>query len=283
MENRIHYTGDVRVCDIAEAIEKAVPSGLQESWDNSGLLIVYEDMYVKRILTCLEINHEVLREAKDENADMIVSHHPLIFGSVRSLCTGNYREKLLMDLVGSGISVYSCHTPFDKVRGGNNDIIADRLGLISVRNLRGEDVCSASRMIENADEADIGRTGSFRNPISFRQVLDLVSSELELSLRQIKAVGSLDLNISKVGICTGAGSDLMEMAAASGCELFITGDVKYHEAQTARELGICLIDAGHYGTEKFFGAAMKKKLIKLMGDKVEVIASEVNLDPFQVL
>ena len=73
------------------------------------------------------------------------------------------------------------------------------------------------------------------------------------------------------------------MAAASGCELFITGDVKYHEAQTARELGICLIDAGHYGTEKFFGAAMKKKLIKLMGDKVEVIASEVNLDPFQVL
>ena len=240
-------------------------------------------MYVKRILTCLEINHEVLREAKDENADMIVSHHPLIFGSVRSLCTGNYREKLLMDLVGSGISVYSCHTPFDKVRGGNNDIIADRLGLISVRNLRGEDVCSASRMIENADEADIGRTGSFRNPISFRQVLDLVSSELELSLRQIKAVGSLDLNISKVGICTGAGSDLMEMAAASGCELFITGDVKYHEAQTARELGICLIDAGHYGTEKFFGAAMKKKLIKLMGDKVEVIASEVNLDPFQVL
>ena len=155
--------------------------------------------------------------------------------------------------------------------------------MISVRNLRGEDVCSASRMIENADEADIGRTGSFRNPISFRQVLDLVSSELELSLRQIKAVGSLDLNISKVGICTGAGSDLMEMAAASGCELFITGDVKYHEAQTARELGICLIDAGHYGTEKFFGAAMKKKLIKLMGDKVEVIASEVNLDPFQVL
>ncbi|MGN0703733.1 MAG: Nif3-like dinuclear metal center hexameric protein [Lentihominibacter sp.] len=283
MENRIHDAGSIRVGDIAEVIEKIAPTGLQESWDNSGLLIGYEDSCVKRILTCLEVDHEVLREAKEENADMIISHHPLIFGGVSSLCTGNYKERLIMNLVSSGISVYSCHTPFDKVKGGNNDIIAGKLGLTSVRNLRGEDVASASRMIEKADEADIGRTGSFRNPVSFRQVLDIVSSELELSLRQIKAVGSLDLDISKVGICTGAGADLMEMAAASGCELFITGDVKYHEAQTARELGICLIDAGHYGTEKFFGAAMQEKLTKQLGDKVEVIASKVNLDPFQIL
>ena len=188
-----------------------------------------------------------------------------------------------MELISSGISVYSCHTPFDKVKGGNNDIIADKLGLTSVKNLCRETVGTAEKMIERASEADIGRTGVFREPMSLRKVLDLVSRELELSLRQLNTVGSLEMEISSVGICTGAGADLMEMAAASGCDLFITGDVKYHEAQTARELGLSLIDAGHFGTEKFFAAAMKDLLESQIGDNVEIISSDVNIDPFQIL
>lgn len=283
MENKKNSKVNIKVRDVVEAIEDVAPLSLQESWDNSGLLIGYEYSDVNKALTCLEINNDIMEEALAKNVDMIVTHHPLIFGAIRSLCMSNYKDSIIMKLISSGISVYSCHTPFDKVKGGNNDIIAARLGLTSIKNLRGEDVESVSKMIEKADEADIGRTGKFKNPLRFRQVLDLVSSELELSLRQIRAVGSLELDISKVGICTGAGADLLDMAAASGCELFITGDVKYHEAQTAKELGICIIDAGHYGTEKFFGAAMKEKLSKHFGDNIEIIESEVSIDPFQVL
>lgn len=283
MDNKKNGKVNIKVCDVVTVIEDIAPLSLQESWDNSGLLIGYEYSDVTKVLTCLEINNDIMEEALDKNVDMIVTHHPLIFGVIRSLCMSNYNDSIIMKLISSGISVYSCHTPFDKVKGGNNDIIAEKLGLKSVKNLRGEDVKSAAKMVEKADEADIGRIGKFKYPLRFRQVLNLVASELQLSLRQIRAVGDLNLDISKVGICTGAGADLMDMAAASGCELFITGDVKYHEAQTAKELGICIIDAGHYGTEKFFGTAMKEKLIEHFGDKIGIIKSEVNIDPFQVL
>lgn len=275
--------GIIKVRDVAAEIEKIAPAALQESWDNSGLIIGFEDSDVKKILTCLEINHEVIDEAKKKNVDMIVTHHPLIFGSIRSLCMNSYKDRIVMELIAAGISVYSCHTPFDKVKGGNNDIIAEKLGLTSVKNLCGESVGPASRMIERRDEADIGRTGVFRKPMKLRQVIDYVSQELGLSLRQMSFVGSLELDISKVGLCTGAGADLMEMAARSGCDLFITGDVKYHEAQSAKELGICLIDAGHYGTEKVFGEAMKAELEDKLEGRAEVIASEVNIDPFEIL
>lgn len=281
--DRIKHRTATTVKDVVGEIERIAPRELQESWDNSGLILGFEDSHVNKILTCLEINQDIYMEAVSKNADMIVTHHPLIFGAVRSLCTGNYKENLIMELISSGISVYSCHTPFDKVKGGNNDIIADKLGLTSVKNLCRETVGTAEKMIERASEADIGRTGVFREPMSLRKVLDLVSRELELSLRQLNTVGSLEMEISSVGICTGAGADLMEMAAASGCDLFITGDVKYHEAQTARELGLSLIDAGHFGTEKFFAAAMKDLLESQIGDNVEIISSDVNIDPFQIL
>ena len=92
-----------------------------------------------------------------------------------------------MKLVSNGISVYSCHTPFDKVRGGNNDIIAERLGLSSVKNLRGDDVVSPSKMAENRDEADIGRTGRFRKPLTYMQAIELAANQLNMSIRQLRA------------------------------------------------------------------------------------------------
>lgn len=271
------------VRDVKETIEELIPLELQEEWDNSGLLIGFEESPAGKILICLELDQRVLAEAKDLGADMIITHHPLIFSGIRAMCDSDHKNKLIMNIIRSGISVYSCHTPFDKVKGGNNDFLMERLGVAAVRNLKGNDVCSPGKMMERKDEGDIGRMGGFKQIMTFGQVIQLAATQLELSIRQLHAVGALDTQISTVGVCTGAGADLMDMAAASDCQLFITGDVKYHEAQKARELGICLLDAGHYGTEKFFAEAMRAKLERKLGDKAELIISGVDLDPFEIL
>ena len=273
----------ITTADVSAAIENIAPVGLQEAWDNCGIMVGFKDNPVKKILTCLEINEAILNEAKELDVDMIITHHPLIFGGIKSLCTCNYKDRIIMELIRSGISVYSCHTPFDKVKGGNNDVIAEKLGLVSVKNLNGKDVASASKMMERMDEADIGRIGEFSKSMLLKDVIKLVADNLGLSMRQIRVTGDLNTEISKVGMCTGAGSDLMGMAVGQGCQLFVTGDVKYHEAQTALEEGICVIDAGHYGTEKFFGEEMKAKLHKELGKNVEIIASSVNIDPFEII
>jgi dinuclear metal center YbgI/SA1388 family protein len=273
----------ITTADVSAAIENIAPVGLQEAWDNCGIMVGFKDNPVKKILTCLEINEAILNEAKELDVDMIITHHPLIFGGIKSLCTCNYKDRIIMELIRSGISVYSCHTPFDKVKGGNNDVIAEKLGLVSVKNLNGKDVASASKMMERMDEADMGRIGEFSKSMLLKDVIKLVADNLGLSMRQIRVTGDLNTEISKVGMCTGAGSDLMGMVVGQGCQLFVTGDVKYHEAQTALEEGICVIDAGHYGTEKFFGEEMKAKLHKELGKNVEIIASSVNIDPFEII
>ena len=119
--------------------------------------------------------------------------------------------------------------------------------------------------------------------MAFRNVIGLVADKLNLSTRQLHVAGDLDKEITKIGCCTGAGADLAMMAAGAGCQLFITGDVKYHEAQDVIQSGMCIIDGGHYGTEKFFAEGMKKMLEKKLDGKVQVVASEVVLDPFVTL
>lgn len=266
--------------DVTNVIEKAVPATLQEDWDNSGLLIGFEEKAVTKILTCLELDKRVVEEAKEIRADMIVTHHPLIFSGIKSLSAGDYKTSMIMDIIAEGISVYSCHTPFDKVKGGNNDIIMKRMGLSQIKNLTGDDVASPAKMAERQNEADIGRTGEFKEPLTYKQVIELAAERLDMSISSLHAAGSLNTEITKVGVCTGAGADLAHMAASCGCQLFITGDVKYHEAQDALQAGMCILDAGHYGTEKFFAEEMKNLLDKKLDDAVEVVASKVSLDPF---
>lgn len=284
MEIKFNKTNTtVCVGDIADIIEKQVPSQLQEEWDNSGLLIGFENKPVSKILTCLEIDKKVLDEAIAIEADMIITHHPLIFSGIKALNDQDYKSGIILELIRRGISVYSCHTPFDKVKGGNNDILMNKLELGSVKNLSGQDLVSAAKMIERKDEADIGRTAELKKPITYKDFLLHAADKLDMSIRQLHAAGDLDTEIQKVGCCTGAGADLAMMAAGSGCQLFITGDVKYHEAQDVLQSGMCILDAGHYGTEKFFAEAMKGLLDKKLDAKVQVVASEVVLDPFVVL
>lgn len=275
--------------EIADKICEIAPEALQETWDNSGFLAGSRKHPVTKVLTCLDLDFSVLKEAERLGCEMIVTHHPLLFSGIKKLTDEDKTGRLLCELVKQGISVYSCHTPFDKTKGGNNDVLADVLGLCDVRNLAGEPVADPEQMARQEKEADIGRSGTFAVPVSAAELVKRLSRGLCIRPESIRvaACGNggtepVEQRFQKAGLCTGAGADLLPMAAELGCDVFVTGDVKYHEAQEAAAYGICLIDAGHYGTEKLFGKTMQSMLTSMLPARVEVLASGVDLDPFQL-
>ncbi|MDD6310527.1 MAG: Nif3-like dinuclear metal center hexameric protein [Firmicutes bacterium] len=256
---------ELKVRDIVKAINESVPESLQEGWDNSGIQIGFEDMPVTTILTCLEIDEAVAVEAINAGAQMIVSHHPLIFGGIKRIDSDDSLGRVIEMLICSGISVYSSHTPFDVVEGGNNDVLAAKLGLTGV---------------ETASEDGFLKCGYLPASMSLKDFVDYTADCLNLEAGQIRAAGRADALVKRVGLCTGAGSDFAKAAKLAGCDVMVTGDVKHHEALDVIADGFNIVDAGHYGTEKFFAHSMGQRLEGIFGKNIKIIESNTVTDPF---
>lgn len=226
----------MKFLEFINELKCVIPEEIQEEWDNSGVQINTGNREIEKVLVTLEITDSVIEEAIEKNVDMIVTHHPLIFSGIKSIETDEAIGSYIYDLIKNDISVYSCHTNFDRLDGGNNDKLCDILNLYDVDFLPGEDITRLGMCEEK----------------TLRQVAEDLADGLDIDKDEIRIVGDEDKLINRIGLCSGAGSEYIPLAALSGCDLYITGDLKYHEARTAEELGISVIDAGHYGTEKIF-------------------------------
>ncbi len=256
------------VKDIINCIEERFPLSLAEEWDNSGIQ-VDTGRPVSRILVALEATDEVVEEAIERGADLIVTHHPLLFSPVSSI---DWREPVterLMGLIRAGISVYSTHTPFDIGEGGMNDLIGRALGLKDVTPMDGGDPYC--------------RQGALPGPMTVLELARLAAERLKVPAEGIRIIGDSDRVVTEAAWCGGAGTDFMENAVRAGFEVYMTGDVKYHQARRAEELGLCVIDAGHFGTEKLFTAAMAELLRAALPEDIEVLQAESLEDPFRYL
>lgn len=265
----------MKIRKIISLIENIAPLDSQEEWDNSGVQIMTDDGNVSRILVALEITDEVISEAKDFGAEMIITHHPLIFGGTDNVSVEDVTGRYILELVSSGISVYASHTPFDKAPGGNNDWLAEKIDLQNVEGFS-----------EGVSFDMIGRCGDLTAPLSLFDLSMMVSTRMDIPFEQIRTVGDVTETINRVAICTGAGADLADKALENGCDVLITGDVKYHDAQNAKAKGLCLIDAGHYGTEKTFAEnfadKLRKELLNAGDTETMIIESSVDIYPFSV-
>lgn len=248
---------------LGEIIENMSPLCLQEEWDNSGFQIKFEASPVSKVLVAIEITDSVIEEAIDSGAEAIVTHHPMFFRPISNIydntVTGNY----IVRLIQNEISVYSSHTPFDKCAGGNNDYLAKLLDLCDVR-VAGED--------------GFCRTGSVDGQCSAGEYIDRICERLDIDKRAMSFTGDLNAEVKTVGLCSGAGAEFAAAAADTGWDLFITGDVKYHQAREACESGINLLDIGHYGSEKIFTENMAKYLRD--NTEIDIIESKADSDPF---
>ncbi len=267
-------------------IEEIAPPCLAEPWDHCGLQVgtgrAMAGCEVKKVLTSLEITGAVIDEAIERGADFILAHHPM-FDRYRAqfldkrtgeLETADFNNRLAKN----GIIVYSAHTSFDSAKGGNNDYLAELLGLCEVSGF------SDPKKIFHAN---IGVCGTLREPMSREDFCAHVSKALKLSKGELRVAmprkpWEKESAVKKVGLCTGAGSDMIELALLNGCDAFVTGDMKYHEAQRLCEKGICVLDAGHYGTEKFFAENMAALLSTRCGGEIDVISSNTNINPFTI-
>ncbi len=260
----------ITIQEALEAVRTVAPEELQESWDNSGVQILTDPgASVERILTCLEISDSVVEEAVRKKADLIVTHHPLFFSKLSAVRADDVAGAQTIRLIRNSISLYSAHTSFDSAAHGTNQDLAEKLGL--------KDICPMYPS-ETDPAAGMGRYGTFEEPVPFDEFLRKVTEVCGQSL--IRCAGKAPEMVRKAALCTGAGSEFMDDAFAGGADVYLTGDVKYHEARHADDLGKCVIDAGHYGTEVLFAENMAALLRDRLGDQAEILVSETDINPF---
>lgn len=250
-------------------IEDIAPLNLGEEWDNNGIQISTGKEEINKIMFALELNNEVIEEAIMENVDLIVTHHPLFFTAQRNLKCDDIVGDYAIKLIKADINLYASHTAFDKAPLGNNFYMADLLQLENVEDIEGE----------------IGIKGDFSEKLTFEKAIAHVKEALNLPDGYIRSVGDMNRFVKSVALCTGAGGDLIYPANRIGVDLVITGDVKLNIAQDAKAMNMCLIDAGHYGTEKIFGENIKEQFDLMaveQGFVVQSILAKSNTNPFNL-
>ena len=230
----------IKCREVMDVMERIAPKRLAEDWDNPGLLVGSPDDEIRRILVCLDVREETAERAQAEGFQMIVAHHPVIFKGVKKLRTDLPDGRLLGRLLRAGVSVFAAHTNLDCAEGGVNDVLAARIGLdpATVAPLGTAETISES----------LGRVGKLPAPMKAKAFAEQVKEGLGAS--SVRFVSGGNHPVRKVGLCSGSGAEFIERAAFMGCDAFVTGDVRYHDAQRAAALGIHVIDAGHFATEQ---------------------------------
>ncbi len=364
------------VLQITGIVGNLAPGYLRSEGDNVGLQVGNPSGEVGRVLVTLEVTGEVVDEARDKGAQMILSHHPLIFKSLNRVLATDDVGGLVASLIKSDISLLVAHTNLDRARDGVSDVLARTLGLEDIGvMLAAHDIQMFKLVVfvpeENIDEmiaalgnagggvigeyshctfrvegmgtfypmlgahphlgkvgelnqADeyrlevlvapdkierviqamlevhpyeevaydiyevknspsgvgFGRVGNLPKPAKLRDLAERWSTALD---SELKVSGDWDMLVKKVAVCGGSGGELIPVAKASGADVYVTGDVKYHAAHAAKSIGLAIVDAGHGETERLVVPDIAKRLQQLIyesGLKAEVLVSEINTNPW---
>ena len=229
------------VKDIYEALDSWAPFGIQLDFDNAGFLVGHGDREVTKILVSLDITPEVAREAAEWGAQLIVSHHPVIFHPTRSVTDGDPTGQTLLALIEGGVAAICAHTNLDAAQGGVNDCLARALELGDLEQLHQDGA------LPDGSPYGIGRVGqAHKEGLSAGSYAAYVKDRLgAASVRYVDG----GKPVSRVAVGGGSCGSMLEDAMKLGCDTFVTADVKYDTFLLARSLGINLMDAGHFATE----------------------------------
>ena len=230
------------VQDIYRFIDQIAPFAIQESWDNSGMLVGHWKQPVSRVLMTVDITPEVIYEARNLGAELIVSHHPLLFQPAKQVTDGTQDlvgQRILM-LAEAGVAAICCHTNWDSAQGGVNYVLAKLCGLDNLQVLEQGGVGA------QGVPYGIGRIGTLSMPVPMSDYLQLLKGSLEPNGMRYVDAGR---RVYKVAVGGGSCGSMMEQVVRAGCDTFVTGDLKYDHFLDAKLMGLNLIDAGHYPTE----------------------------------
>lgn len=252
------------VKDIYQYIDSRAPFNSQLGFDNSGFLVGRGDKKVTRILVALDITEAVALEAAALQADLVVSHHPVIWEGAKSVTNESILGRKLLTLIANDIAAVCAHTNLDAAKGGVNDSLAAAIGLTETKLLK------VYGSYEDGTEYGIEQVGIFSGaPVSLVEFAENVKSKL-----QANGVRFVDAGrpVHKVAVGGGSCSSSIKDVAAAGCDTFVTADIKYDSFLDAAALGLNLVDAGHYPTENVVCPVLVSWLKEGFPD-VEVILS----------
>ena len=233
--------------EIYENLNKIAPFEYQEEWDNSGLLIGDMNAEVNRILVTLDVTDEVVEQAIAAKADLIISHHPLIFSPVSKINSEDFITARVLKLANNKINYIAMHTNMDAT--GLSEVADEVLGIKRERAIE-------VNINQDNEKIGMGSIGKFLN--GNKEAVDIMLREAVIRTKEgfglsvVKVYGDLDSVVSRVAVCTGAGKSMIDACLEEKCDLLITGDMTYHAALDAVSQGLNIIDAGHYGTEIIF-------------------------------
>ena len=260
------------VKEIYQLIDNFAPFETQMDFDNAGFLVGRGDSAVERVLVALDITKVVVEEAVRRGCQLIVSHHPVIFGGVKSVTDETVTGRVLLALAENGLSAICAHTNLDAAEGGVNDCLAQRLGLTDTVLLEQDGTDRRGRAY------GIGRIGqAHKAGVSGAEYAAYVKEKLGARSVRFEDAG---IPVSRVAVGGGSCGSMLEQVRAAGCDTFVTADVKYDVFLSARAMGINLIDAGHYATENVVCPALVK-LIAQAFPQVEVLLSADHREVYQ--
>ena len=225
--------------DIMKVIETTYPKHAALEWDNVGLLVGRMDKEVNSIYVALDATNEVIEDAISCKADMLITHHPLLFSPLKTITDEDYIGSRVVKLLQHDISYYAMHTNYDVL--GMAELSGAILGLDDRKVLE---------VTDDETREGIGRVGMLKSEMSLQECCELVKERFHLDT--VKVFGNLNEKIQRVAISPGSGKHMSEFALAEGAQVLVTGDIDHHEGLDAMERGLFVIDAGHYGLEHIF-------------------------------
>jgi dinuclear metal center YbgI/SA1388 family protein len=262
------------LADVTAALEHLAPLRLAADWDAVGLLLGSRRPAIDRVMTCLTLTEAVAREAVRERVDLVVSHHPLPFRPVARITDDSPTGRVLLDLLGSGIAVWSSHTAWDSAAGGINDQLAEWMQLGKVVPLEPDPIEPA---------VGVGRAGDAPAGVSVADlarslVAALAAADRSVTLTGCQIAGDTARSAGRVGIVCGSGGEMVAAVQAAGCTTLVTGEIKLHDALAALAAGVSVIAVGHHASERFsMGVLATRLAARLPG--LTSFASQTDVDP----
>ena len=254
--------------DILNLLDEIIPFSMTEEWDNSGFQVGSFSQEVTRILVALDPTLKAVRQASERKAQLLLTHHPILFNPISSLDVDSYPGDAIKEALAKGVSIVAVHTNLDAAQGGINDILANLLSLQDIEALQKSD------NVEGQAKG-IGRIGYLPAPSELSSVAETVRDALGAS--GLKVLGHQDMKIRRVAVVGGSGGNMIPLASQMGADLLVTGDIRHHEVIMAESLGIALIDGGHFRTEK----AALSIFFNRLREKVKAYKWDVVLDNYE--
>jgi dinuclear metal center YbgI/SA1388 family protein len=260
-------------------LDAHAPFRYAADWDNSGLQVGDLGAEVSCILVALDVSPQTLREAEENRCQCLVTHHPLLFQPLKTLRFDQSPTALIIRAIQNGIHLIAAHTNLDAARDGTNQQLARMLGLERCHPLETD-----PRWQGEERYVGMGTAGDLPKAMTLEQFV--AALQLLFPAASLRVVGDGKRLLRRIALCTGSGAGYLEKVIAGGCDAFVSGDFKYHEARRGEEAGLALVDLGHFASERLIVeplAEVMRTAAASAAFQVEVMTARNESDPFRTL